>query len=326
MGIYDRDYYREEKAGILDWLLPAGSVCKALFVIYIGVMLIQLVTLPSNESARPNVAAMIHGRHISAYGGFTDLFDLDVERVLHGEVWRLVTYAFLHPPGAFLTFVFGLLFLMWFGSDLENIYGRAGFAIFYFGSILVASLTYSLVSWWRGELGPPHMWSREVLGALLVLAAIHFPTRVIMMFFIIPVPIWMMAGLYILWNVYDALGGFGAQAFVFSQLLSAGFAVGFYKYKRDFGALLPDAFSGLFRLLPRHRRQLRLYHPEMESPREREPVPVAAPPAGHAVDEHFEAKLDAVLEKIARVGKDKLTADEQEVLVRASELYKKRRS
>jgi hypothetical protein len=46
---------------------------------------------------------------------------------------------------------------------------------------------------------------------------------------------------------------------------------------------------------------------------------------GSAVDEHLEAKLDQVLEKVARSGKESLTEDEREVLLKASEIYKKRR-
>ena len=44
------------------------------------------------------------------------------------------------------------------------------------------------------------------------------------------------------------------------------------------------------------------------------------------IDEHFEAKVDAVLEKVTRHGKQSLTDAENDILMRASELYKKRRS
>ena len=36
--------------------------------------------------------------------------------------------------------------------------------------------------------------------------------------------------------------------------------------------------------------------------------------------------LDAVLEKIAKTGKDSLTEQEQEILKQAAEMYKRRRS
>ncbi len=52
---------------------------------------------------------------------------------------------------------------------------------------------------------------------------------------------------------------------------------------------------------------------------------VPAPPR-EDVDEHLEAKLDAVLEKVARYGQDSLTDSERQILFRASEVYKKRRT
>ena len=72
------------------------------------------------------------------------------------------------------------------------------------------------------------------------------------------------------------------------------------------------------------RPRLKLYNPEDDK---EEPVGVAATStAVAAVNEHLEAKLDAVLEKIAKTGKESLTPKEQEILRQASEMYKRRRT
>jgi len=47
--------------------------------------------------------------------------------------------------------------------------------------------------------------------------------------------------------------------------------------------------------------------------------------SGRGVDEQLEAKLDQVLEKVARFGRESLTSEEQQILQRASEIYKRRR-
>jgi membrane associated rhomboid family serine protease len=315
MGIYDRDYYRNENPGVLDWLLPQGSATKGLFVLYIAVLVIQLLTRPEG--------AVEEGS--TGFGWFTDLFSLNVLQILHGQIWRLFTYGFLHWPGDFLTFVFGMWFLWMFGTDLEQLYNRRNFLVFYLGAILIGGVTYTL--WNLGRpTGMPYMWSAGALTALLTLCAIHFPSRTILIMFVLPVPIWILAVFNILFNLYMALySGFRAEAPVLVHLASAAWAAGYYKYKRDYGSPIADFFSGLLRWRTRRRSsQLKLYRPETEPPRE--PVSVAAPPAGHGMDEHFEAKLDAVLEKIARAGKESLTADEQQILIQASELYKKKRT
>ena len=45
-----------------------------------------------------------------------------IEAVKSGEVWRLLTYAFLHDPFSPLHIIFNMLFLWWFGSDVEDIF------------------------------------------------------------------------------------------------------------------------------------------------------------------------------------------------------------
>jgi Family of unknown function (DUF6576) len=65
---------------------------------------------------------------------------------------------------------------------------------------------------------------------------------------------------------------------------------------------------------------LRVYREEPQ-----QPVHASAPPASDA-DEHLEAKLDRVLEKVASQGQNSLTEGERQVLMRASEIYRKRRN
>ena len=51
-----------------------------------------------------------------------------------------------------------------------------------------------------------------------------------------------------------------------------------------------------------------------------------AAPGPNDVDEHLEAKVDAVLEKMGRNGKESLTTAERDILLRASEIYRKKRT
>src|SRR5205823_14364285 len=73
--------------------------------------------------------------------------------------------------------------------------------------------------------------------------------------------------------------------------------------------------------------QRQLFRPKLRVYREEPPQPVpVAPLAAPDVDEHLEAKLDAILEKVARHGRQSLTESENQILLRASEVYKRRRS
>ena len=55
-------------------------------------------------------------------------------------------------------------------------------------------------------------------------------------------------------------------------------------------------------------------------------VSVANVAATSPIDEQLEAKLDLALEKVARTGKDSLTSEEKAVLMRASEIYRRKRT
>jgi hypothetical protein len=158
--------------------------------------------------------------------------------------------------------------------------------------------------------------------AVMVLYALHFPTRIIYFWGLIPIPIW----LFVLFEV-------GQDAFVFASNLHTGTAVTVHLGGAAFGFFYYRGHWRLMSLWPnfaawrRQRRQPRLRVYRDEEPVT--PVSVAAPPAQQQaadVDEHLEAKLDAVLEKVARYGQDSLTDSERQVLVRASEVYKRRRT
>src|SRR6516225_4320183 len=117
MGIYDRDYARREGSGFFSSLGGRGTVWMWLIGITVGVFVVLVFTTPGG------------GHGLNALGR---LLTLEPERVLHGEVWRLLTYAFVHDPHShLLALVFGMLFLWWFGKDIEDIYGPREFLGFY---------------------------------------------------------------------------------------------------------------------------------------------------------------------------------------------------
>src|SRR5690348_15134834 len=115
MGIYDREYYRRDGSSFFSSLAQRGQVCNWLIGINVVVFIAQLVT------NRPG----------PGLGPVTELFILSTPKVMQGEVWRLLTYAFLHDPTIWQHIVFNMLFLYWFGKDVEDLYGPREFLLFY---------------------------------------------------------------------------------------------------------------------------------------------------------------------------------------------------
>jgi len=314
MGIYDRDYYRREGPSFLGSLAERGTVCKWLIGINIVFFLIQMVT-----QAGPR-----------GFGGpFQDLLILDVDRVLHGEVWRLLTYAFLHDTGTPWHILFNMLFLWWFGNEIEELYGSREFLTLYLVSAILGGLAFVLT---HLDLHPGlerHFLPAQCLGAsgavttVMVLAAFHFPNRIILLFFILPVPLWLVVLVAVVGDAFQFFGRMSTQVAVSVHLAGALFGFCYYKFGWRLTGWLPR-WRDWRRQLSRPR--LRVYREEPEP--EPAPASVAAPtvaPPSVLDDEQLEAKMDAVLEKISRTGKDSLTESERAVLLRASEILRRRR-
>jgi membrane associated rhomboid family serine protease len=320
MGIYDRDYYRREGPSFLGSFIDRGKVCKYLIAINLIVFVIQFVA----PTVKPEVVIDEDG-HAQVTGGqesvFTEALWLDPSAVLHGQVWRLLTYSFLHA--GILHILFNMLFLWWFGNEVEDLYGPKEFLAYYLISAVLGGIAFQL---WA--LRDPHavcLGASGAVTAVMVLYALHYPSR-IMYFWFIPMPVWMFVAIQVGMDVFGFLGSMkGVHSTTAVTVHLAGAAFGFAYYKLHWRVLnwLPD-LSSWRRNQARRRTKLRVYREEEPV---RTPVAVAAPPQSSVdLDEQLEAKLDAVLQKVSQSGRDSLTESERQILVRASEIYKKRRS
>lgn len=74
----------------------------------------------------------------SGHGPWIDLLVYSSTAVAHGQIWRLVTYAFVAVPSVW--FLFEMLMLWYFGREVENGLGWKRFAILYAGLILLGPL------------------------------------------------------------------------------------------------------------------------------------------------------------------------------------------
>jgi membrane associated rhomboid family serine protease len=180
MGLYDRDYtqadyqsgehhfrYAPQMRMSFPKLTP---VVKWLLIINIGVFLLSVIIRPL-------------GDFIYSW------FELDASslgRML--QLWRLVTYQFLHDPNRYLHIFLNMLALFFLGPTLEHHWGGRKFLPFYLGCGVAGALFYYfLVA--VGFLTPGEMVgaSGSILG-LLAACAILFP-HFIVFIFLFPVPI-----------------------------------------------------------------------------------------------------------------------------------------
>jgi hypothetical protein len=154
--------------------------------------------------------------------------------------------------------------------------------------------------------------------AVMVLFAMHFPTRIFYLMFVIPVPALVLVVLFV---VIDSLSlASGAHGGVAVACHLGGAAFGFLYYKLGWRVTRWWPSMPSWKKITGRQPRLRVYRGESED----EPMPVHA--GGRASpDSELEAELDSVLEKVSRFGKSSLTEREQQILLRASEIYRNKR-
>jgi membrane associated rhomboid family serine protease len=305
MGIHDRDYYRDSARSMFDsW--GRWSVTTWLIIITSCIFIAQLLT----TGMKPQL--------IDYYGVY------NFEAVRSGELWRLLSSVFLH--GSPLHLVFNMLVLYWAGSRLEDRLGPREFLFLYLSAGLFAGLfRFSLQVL---DLAPrnPALGASGAIMALLVIYAFCYPHDRVVLSFFFPMPVWLLVVIYVALDISGVLGGGGGGIGYAAHVGGALYGLLYYQSGVHLSSILPALPA---RSRPRAAPRLRVVRPEAdEQDNEPEAVPAGRdtpPHAGSASEEPFEVRVDRVLDKVTKHGQESLSAEERDLLFRASELYKKRR-
>lgn len=133
-----------------------------------------------------------------AVSNVSSLFYFDRSKVLHGEVWRVLTFIFLPPDVPVLFAAFAFYFIWLIGIGLEERWGSFRFNVYYFLGI-IGNLIVGFCIGYTGNY---------VLNLSLFLAfAILYPDFEVLLFFFIPVKIKWLALLDALSLVFMLLVG-----------------------------------------------------------------------------------------------------------------------
>jgi Rhomboid family len=189
---------------------------------------------------------------------------------------------------------------------------------------VLGGIAYTVVSV-VANVNQPLIGPSGAVTAVLVLFALHYPA-----WRIFYVPIWVIVALYAITDVGALATRAGNPAAVAVHLVGASFALLYHTYTLRVLNWLPGGWRSerVARRQPRPKVRVKQEKPEPEPAAAVTTAGAAAAgsvSSGSGVDEHLEAKLDEVLQKVAKFGKESLTETEREILLKASEIYKKRR-
>lgn len=171
-------------------------------------------------------------------GNIKGWFALVPNAVLHGHVWQILTYSFLHADPMHL--LLNLLVLAFVGTDVESVWGRRKLLLYYFYCTTMAGLFYLMVQFLVSNplyLSLPMVGASGGIYGLLLAYGILFPERELLLMMLFPLRakqfIWVLAGIEFLQAVYSGQGGLGAIAhlsgmgagFLYLYLQAKGFQI-----------------------------------------------------------------------------------------------------
>ena len=126
----------------------------------------------------------------------------DLAHVLHGEVWRIITYIFVPMYGSPFSLLIALYFYYWIGSTLERQWGTAKFNLYYFSGVLLTVLGVTIVSLATGKHFLGIAGTHYVNLSMFLAFAALYPETQVLLFFLIPVKMkwlaWIDIGVFAL--------------------------------------------------------------------------------------------------------------------------------
>jgi len=316
MGLSDRDYtqsdYFDEKK-----LRPRHKGGRSIVVTLVFI----------------NIALWLANGFFFANNSLTNALLLRVETAWSG--YQFLTYGFVHSPFDWWHITFNMVSLMIFGygmmlgfgpsgfgfardkDNVENRLGRLEFTAFYFLTIIAGGIVFAMIN--------ANVERAAVLGAsggvcgVVILYAWLYPKKTLLVWGILPMPMWAIGGLIVFMDGMGASGrGFGNIAYSV-HLVGAACGTLYYFLVLKRGLKLTDWFVPLTTLPPPDRKSsgrrpnLRIHTPEDAS--------AQSPPT----DDEFNRQLDEILKRYGEVGESGLTAEEREFLQRASKRYAEKR-
>ncbi len=244
-----------------------SSVMKILLIINVGVFVLDLIT---------------EGEIINRYGG------LSLPEIKNLQLWRFVSYFFIHSQNGFTHILFNMLMLWMFGNSVVLSLGEKSFLRFYFMSGIFAGVVTMLFDVYTG-VPKIYIGSSGAVLSVVVFFGCYSPNQKLWIWGIFPLKAKWMVVLIVLGDILF----FGDNNIAsISHLAGAffGFAYYYVFFKRS---------------LSKWKQKLKQYQVENQENQEL-----------------ILNQSDAILKKISEHGLNSLTAKEKLILKQSSEIRK----
>lgn len=175
--------------------------------------------------------------------GILGYLTLEPYYILHGQVWRLITWVLIPPSRSLFFALIMMLFYFQLGRSLEQTWGTFRFNVYIFGGIIFtvigAFILYGIFSLMGyTAVGMGGFFSTNYINMAIFLAyAICYPEMQVLLYFVIPIKMKWLAGLYVVLIALSLFqNGWAGRVAIIASLLN--FCV-FYLSTRNYRQISP---------------------------------------------------------------------------------------
>jgi membrane associated rhomboid family serine protease len=270
MGIYDRDYQRDSYSR-REYFMSGGPFSNlppaTRYILILNIFVFVLTLIPFLNSWIFALFSVLPSSYMNM-----------------AQLWRLISYQFLHA--GILHIFFNMLMLYFMGPMLEGYWGSKTYLRFYLIAGAAGGVVYTLLVLF-GILGPGIMVGASgAIYGLMASVAVLFPRAEVLLFGIIPMRMMTLLIITVIWSALNFMSGQNAGG---EAAHLTGIAVG--------------AFYVLVRPRMIHWRMARSKGAWQKKLQERQ---------------GFLAEVDRILEKVHQTGIGSLTRREKEILKEAT--------
>ena len=163
-----------------------------------------------------NLTLYLIGGYIIGFGVYMfvpnllNLLTLEPAYILHGQIWRIISWVLIPPSGNIFTTGIMMLFYYSLGTALERTWGAFRYNVYIFSGILFtvigAFLLYLIVG--VDAVGYGVFFSTYYINMSIFLAfAVSYPDMEVLLYFILPIKMKWMALVYAALTIYDLVRG-----------------------------------------------------------------------------------------------------------------------
>jgi len=296
MGLYDREYYRDEYERRGIQLTGPRSAVAVIIVINAVLFLANLLftpgvgvfKLPRPEAPTANL--------------ITYSLALTPDHAENPLYWySFLTYAFVHDPNSLFHLLFNMLALFFLGPEVERKLGTAEFVRFYLVAAVFASIITVLLQV-LGVTAPAILLGASgAIAAVIILFILNFPRRTLYIWGVVGIPAWALGVLIVVLNLLgsrmSSADPRGSDRIAFeTHLAGMAFAAAYFYLRWNLARVLPG--GGAWKAIKKKlgpKPKLQLHNPE-------------------EYYEKLDAEADRILAKMHREGEESLTDKERRTL------------